>query len=287
MSNPLQLYMTYSFLRLLTQPWEDTDAYKLGIIDQDGIPLKKTSDLRTSEERDAYTVWHRLVWKLKRLLERVPFGKTLIGSYVAALWLIKENVSNRANFDDLLKEFCKLHGVTQKLAESNEQNVALDPGSYVVTSDFVDGLDYQEVIEITETLSPVGNLLGVDVYRFEGSTFTRYDIFPITPTLSEEVTGISSSAGIRPGDEAPGPAKLVRRSKFAGMDVFDCDDDVFHRCKDGKAKYHRYDKYVGEDETGQEIRNYGLKNPKTPIILRHAKTGAMIYLRHPEQKKGW
>ncbi len=34
---------------------------------------------------------HRLVWKLKRLMEKVPFGKSRLASYAAALWLIKEN----------------------------------------------------------------------------------------------------------------------------------------------------------------------------------------------------
>ena len=33
---------------------------------------------------------HRLVWKLKRLMEKVPFGKSRLASYAAALWLIKE-----------------------------------------------------------------------------------------------------------------------------------------------------------------------------------------------------
>lgn len=71
----------------------------------------------------------------------------------------------------------------------------------------------------------------------------------------------------------------VRRSTFAGMDVFECDGDVFERCRMGKTKYHRWDKYVGDDETGQMIREFGLKNPGKPIIVQHKGTGAMIYVR--------
>ena len=32
----LNLYFIYKFLRILTTPWESTDAFKLGIIDENG-----------------------------------------------------------------------------------------------------------------------------------------------------------------------------------------------------------------------------------------------------------
>ena len=37
----LNLYFIYKFLRILTTPWENTDAFKLGIIDKNGGILKK------------------------------------------------------------------------------------------------------------------------------------------------------------------------------------------------------------------------------------------------------
>ena len=39
----VNLYFIYKFLRLLTTPWENTDAYKLGIIDEKGTILRKKS----------------------------------------------------------------------------------------------------------------------------------------------------------------------------------------------------------------------------------------------------
>ena len=87
----VNLYFIYKFLRILTTPWENTDAFKLGIVDDDGKILKKKRTLKTSEEKDAYTMMHRLVWKLKRLMEKIPFGKSRLASYAAALWLIKEH----------------------------------------------------------------------------------------------------------------------------------------------------------------------------------------------------
>ena len=87
----LNLYFIYKFLRILTTPWEKSEAFKLGIVDDNGKILKKKRALKTSEEKEAYTMMHRLVWKLKRLMEKVPFGKSRLASYAAALWLIKEN----------------------------------------------------------------------------------------------------------------------------------------------------------------------------------------------------
>ncbi len=87
----LNLYFIYKFLRILTTPWEKSEAFKLGIVDDNGKILKKKRALKTAEEKESYTMMHRLVWKLKRLMEKVPFGKSRLASYAAALWLIKEN----------------------------------------------------------------------------------------------------------------------------------------------------------------------------------------------------
>lgn len=81
----------YRFLRLLTKPWDETEAYRLGIVDENGKTLKRVRDLRTPEERDAFSVFNRLVFNVKRIFERIPLGKRRIGSYAAALYLIKES----------------------------------------------------------------------------------------------------------------------------------------------------------------------------------------------------
>ena len=40
MGRAIDLFVTYRFLRLLTTPFEDTDAFKLGIIDEKGNRVK-------------------------------------------------------------------------------------------------------------------------------------------------------------------------------------------------------------------------------------------------------
>ncbi len=82
---------TYKFIKILSSKWEDTDAYKQGIVDEDGTILKKLKDLTTESEKSAYTPFHRLVFKLKRMLEKVPGGKSATARYGAAIALIKES----------------------------------------------------------------------------------------------------------------------------------------------------------------------------------------------------
>ena len=99
------LYFIYKFIRILTTPFNKTDAFKLGIVDENGKILKKKAKLKTDEEKDAYTMMHRLVWKLKRLMEKIPFGKTRLASYAAALWLIKENKDDNISEEELQESF--------------------------------------------------------------------------------------------------------------------------------------------------------------------------------------
>jgi len=80
---------TYRFLKLLVTPFNKTEAYKLGIVDEDGKRTDKK--IQTGEERQAFNLFHRLVFNLKRLLGAFPGGKSRIASYVAALALLKEN----------------------------------------------------------------------------------------------------------------------------------------------------------------------------------------------------
>ena len=87
----LDIVYTYRFLRMLSMKWEDTDAYKLGIIDENGNALKKSSELKTSKEKKAYTSFIRLVFKFKKMLSAVPGGKSVVARYGAALALLKEN----------------------------------------------------------------------------------------------------------------------------------------------------------------------------------------------------
>ena len=67
---------------------------------------------------------------------------------------------------------------------------------------------------------------------------------------------------------------------FAGVDVFNVNDDEFLNCKHGKKKHQRWSNYVDMDsDSGKRIYGYAKKNPKKSIIVQHDKTGHMIYLK--------
>ena len=84
------IYFVYQFLKKLVTPFEKTKAFELGIIDEKGKILKRRRDLETSEEKDAYNLSDTLIWNVKKLMGKIPGGKSRIASYAAALWLIKE-----------------------------------------------------------------------------------------------------------------------------------------------------------------------------------------------------
>ena len=88
-------YLVYKIITILTDDWDEQEAFKYGIIDEKGNVLRKSKTLDTKKEKDSYTILHRFVFNLKRLIEKIPGGKTKIGSYAAAaVLLLKEEEDN-------------------------------------------------------------------------------------------------------------------------------------------------------------------------------------------------
>ena len=83
--------IAYRILKMLVVPFENTDAFKQGIVDKNGKELKKMSELNTVAERDAYTILNRLVFRLKRIINKVPIENKKFLNLAAAYSLIKEH----------------------------------------------------------------------------------------------------------------------------------------------------------------------------------------------------
>lgn len=109
--------ITYRILRKLTTPFEETDAYRLGIIDQYGRPLKKDRDLNSVAERDAYTILDRMIFRLKRIINKVPVENKRISSFAAALSLVREHHDATTEPVFLESEFVKRTATDQELNE--------------------------------------------------------------------------------------------------------------------------------------------------------------------------
>ena len=95
MGRAIDLFVTYRFLKLLTTPFEKTEAYKLGIIDENGNRImqkgikKPQVPLVTSQEKNAYTILHKLVFNIKKIFAKVPGLRTKVGTYAGCSFYSK------------------------------------------------------------------------------------------------------------------------------------------------------------------------------------------------------
>ena len=90
-SRAVDALITYRIIKLLVTPFERQEAFKYGIIDADGKVLKKSKTLKTERERKAYTVLHRFIFNLKRILQKAGLGGRLGTFAVALATLIREH----------------------------------------------------------------------------------------------------------------------------------------------------------------------------------------------------
>lgn len=162
------LVYTFRFLKLLVTPFEKTNAYKLGLIDENGKRVKSVP-IDTSEKKSAYNAFHRLVFNIKKLLKG-----SQPASYAAALFLLKEKYGvTDNNIEKIVKE--SGFDVIDLLQEQSEWFIIngneLSPGIYRVKEEKLINSTLDEVvykhdkIRIEENNKPVGEVLGIPVYQ--------------------------------------------------------------------------------------------------------------------------
>jgi hypothetical protein len=181
MASPaIDAFITFRFLKLLVTPFDKTEAFKYGIIDKNGKVLRKYKTLERIDERKAYTILHRLVFNIKRLLEKLPGGKSRLASYAAALFLIKEHVNEYHDSDGKLieKEFYKYLKDNDLLEEDDgvirEEITFADKlikGTYKLVQDVGVDEDDKVVGKKGDTVTvyadtvPTDSVMGQDVYK--------------------------------------------------------------------------------------------------------------------------
>ena len=90
-NRPVDLLIAYRVIKMLVTPFKEQPAFKYGIIDDKGKVLIKFKDVKGTAEKRSYTVLHRFVFNLKRLLAKAGI-KGKLGSFaVAAALLLREN----------------------------------------------------------------------------------------------------------------------------------------------------------------------------------------------------
>lgn len=169
MSKAVDLFVTYKFLKLLTTKWKDTDAFKEGVIDKNGKLLIPVKDFTTKAQEDAYTPFNRLVFNIKRIIEKVPFGKPKIGSYAAALFLLREETG--------MSEEEMLNVLDQAGLDTdinlNEHALKPWPGGYLLNHP-TQTREKGSIVTL-ESTDPVGNFAGIDIYKTKDDVYISKD----------------------------------------------------------------------------------------------------------------
>ena len=187
MGRAIDLFVTYRFIKLLVTPFEKTDAYKLGIIDEDGnrimpppkggVRQTKPASLNTTAEKNAYTILHKLVFNIKKIFSKVPGLRTKLGTYAAALFLLKDTFKESVDDPDVFeKEFMKyLKEEGYEIDDAISEEVigfgeVLPKGEYTLANDILS----QEEEELTakrgdkvvayDDEAPIDTILGVDIF---------------------------------------------------------------------------------------------------------------------------
>lgn len=96
--------IAFKILKMLVTPFDQTDAFHLGIVDAQGKTVRKSSTLTTNSEKDAYNYLTRLVFGLKKIINRLPGGESKMKSLIAALWLVKEQYQTNGKLTNALLE---------------------------------------------------------------------------------------------------------------------------------------------------------------------------------------
>ncbi len=185
MGRAIDLFVTYRFIKLLVTPFEKTEAYKLGIIDKDG--KRKTeqtvsrgvrpTDLNTAEKKNAYTVLHKLVFNIKKIFGKVPGLRTKLGTYAAALFLLKDTFKEHVEDPDVFeKEFMKyLKEEGYEIDNTISEEVigfgeVLPKGEYTLVNDILNSEEEELQAKVGDKVvayddePPIDTVLGVEIF---------------------------------------------------------------------------------------------------------------------------
>ena len=183
MGRAVDLFVTYRFIKLLTTPFNKTDAYKFGIIDDKGNRIREDNstrpkvELTTSQLKNSYTVLHKLVFNIKKIFSKLPLLKTKIGTYAAALFLLKDTFKEHMQDPDIFeKEFMKFLKENNVVldTEISEEVIGfgevLPKGEYVLKNDILNKEEEEltakkgDKVAVFDDQAPIDTVLGVEIF---------------------------------------------------------------------------------------------------------------------------
>ena len=172
----LDTYLAYKFIKMLATPWKKMEAYKLGIID------KKGKRIRTEKADDAarnagskYTNIHKVIFNIKRLIGKVPGGKSRLGGAAAAIWLLKEEAKKAGvNDEQLIEDIIIDHLKTYGYIEDNEMNEAFSKLDIMVPSGTY--IIFNKLVLIKEDLDSFDKICDIPLFRVGELVFSKDNI---------------------------------------------------------------------------------------------------------------
>ena len=170
------IYFVYQFIKKLVTPFDKTKAFELGIIDEKGKILKKRRELKTSEEKEAYSLSDTLIWNIKKLLGKVPGGQSRIASYAAALFLIKEQHGDYKITDEELE----LQFFDKFEQMYNNDNLLFDEKTLRKVTD---ALDEETPITVSGNVAMRDMKLGKPPKGLVMKRFGGVDVFAVDPNI--------------------------------------------------------------------------------------------------------
>jgi hypothetical protein len=133
--------------------------------------------LRTTEQKNAYTILHKLVFNIKKLFAKVPGLRTKLGTYAAALFLLKDTFKESVDDPDVFeKEFMKyLREQGYEIDNSISEEVigfgeVLPKGEYVLVNDILNKEEEElsakkgDKVEAFEDEAPIDTVLGIEIF---------------------------------------------------------------------------------------------------------------------------
>jgi len=183
MGRAVDLFVTYRFIKLLTTPFNKTDAYKFGIIDDKGNRIREDNstrvkvELTTSTLKNSYTILHKLVFNIKKIFSKLPILKSKIGTYAAALFLLKDTFKEHVEDPDVFeKEFMKYlkENNIELDREISEEVIGfgevLPKGEYLLKNDILNKEEEEltakkgDKVAVFDDQAPIDTVLGVEIF---------------------------------------------------------------------------------------------------------------------------
>jgi hypothetical protein len=162
-SRGVDLLITYRVVKLLVTPFDKQEAFKHGIIDKTGKVLKPFRTLQKTSEKQSYTMLHRFVFNLKRILGKVGLGGRL-GSFAVALGLLirenKELKSNQQLIESAVIKYLKKEKLYEELLQ--------EEGDIIGLGDNADKTGVSTLLYVPVNDQPINRCFGIDLYEVDG-----------------------------------------------------------------------------------------------------------------------